>query len=1302
MKKIITILFVLLIATGVSADYLGIVTRTATRDTLAIPFVLLDTLGNPASLANGDSVYVQIVSPGGVETYRDSMPYNDASIDSDAWEDFAGGQIYTYTERVSVLDGSSTAEGVFSVKIWAQDLTSAALITATTHTFQIVNSTLESSLDSAASAIIEVINIDAWAPILDNDSLIIDQSTLEDLSITTVSGNVDGSVGSVTGAVGSVTGAIGSVGAGGIDAAAIATNAIDADAIADNAIDAGAIATDAIGASEVAANAIGASEIAAAAITISEMPTIAYFDTLIYDGWRGRGIWIDKAASNTDTDIGVDGTENNPVSTFAAAKTLADALDVNRYYLMNRSAFTGASDSLAVTHENWEFIGVGASNAITLDFSSTVDVDGSIFYNLDISGGQGGTDDVEFINCHIGEYKGADGHFKFCGLMDTIFMGSGDDISFENCHSMVAGNGIPGLSFGAGNSNAVLRNYSGGIEIRQMNVNDDLSIEGNGQVIVNADCTAPDITVRGNFTLTDNDGATDWTRDAVFTRQEADLWVWSNTDTLAVDSSLMGEWLSTGINASISDANMGGIADSVWAIDTSDVGAINSATMAGMLKDTTQYQGSASGLTKEAVADAVMDSLEAGTARDIQFKSLVVSNSAGDAVRFISTGSNGDGLAVIGDGSGHGFHSQADQSGGTGVGFKAQGGGTSGQGAYFLGGAIGDGFLVEALGGQHGFSTKGQGGGSDIALIGDGFIASATDTVLMRSDSLLGQGLTTGAIAAVAERVLDTMEASTTRDVKFKSLVISNSAGDAVQFTSTGTNGDGLQITGNGSGQGMFVIAGATGVGFKVTAAGGDGAQFSSIGGNGNGLQITGDGSGTALEVNADPIGGTGHGVSFSGGATSGYGAFFNGRGTNHGIYSRSGNGATGDGVHFEAISTNGNGMGLTATGSGVEITGDDLVDLIWDEILATHTVNGSVGEVLLDTLDALVSSAGGSPSITDADMIAIADTIWDRDTSEYTIANGTMGGALRDTSTYQGGSGGTSAAAVWNEVGVAGVIEDSTGNTTTMVQTNFSEATDDHYNGGLVVFLDGTEANQSRRITDYDGGNGYIVFTPALTGTPASGDSLRIIPWADVDDGGTGPFAYTLLSVDTLSGAAVDTLVGSVKVLMTNDGTGETTGPVTTDASTASISFGLHAGTYTLTAAKFGYVFLNKTITISAAITDTVEGYNVPVSASGTPSTAAVTVNVHTSAGGNAAGVVVYAYLIGQGNLVDSSGAAVTNRTQRDVTNSSGQVVFTCTWSSYIIPASQWRFTVGSPSSAVRKTVTIPRQASYTIDFSQ
>jgi len=88
----------------------------------------------------------------------------------------------------------------------------------------------------------------------------------------------------------------------------------------------------------------------------------------------------------------------------------------------------------------------------------------------------------------------------------------------------------------------------------------------------------------------------------------------------------------------------------------------------------------------------------------------------------------------------------------------------------------------------------------------------------------------------------------------------------------------------------------------------------------------------------------------------------------------------------------------------------------------------------------------------------------------------------------------------VWDQLSPRGVVEDSTGNNTTRVQTNLAEATDNHYNGQLVLFMTGTEESEARLITDYDGTNGWILFTPALTGTPGTGDSLRILPWGGVN----------------------------------------------------------------------------------------------------------------------------------------------------------------------------------------------------------
>jgi hypothetical protein len=51
-----------------------------------------------------------------------------------------------------------------------------------------------------------------------------------------------------------------------------------------------------------------------------------------------------------------------------------------------------------------------------------------------------------------------------------------------------------------------MRQYSGGIEVKQMGDTgtDNMSLEGNGQLVINANCSGGTIAIRGNFTITDN------------------------------------------------------------------------------------------------------------------------------------------------------------------------------------------------------------------------------------------------------------------------------------------------------------------------------------------------------------------------------------------------------------------------------------------------------------------------------------------------------------------------------------------------------------------------------------------------------------------------------------------------------------------------------------------------------------------------------------------------------------------------------------------------------------------------------
>lgn len=219
----------------------------------------------------------------------------------------------------------------------------------------------------------------------------------------------------------------------------------------------------------------------------------------MYAGGHGPGVWIDDAAGNTNTVVGVDGLESNPVSTIAAATTIATALSVKRFYLTNNTLIT-----LAAGYDGYEFIGRGTGNQITL---GSQDVDGSHFENLVMTGVQGGTGMVQIKGCSLTGLTGLEGWIENSLLTGNITVRAGTTTSFTACHSGIPGSGTPEMTFGAGVVSVAFRLYSGGLQINSMTADDTMSYDCPvGQFIIDATCTGGTLVARGNHTLTDNAG----------------------------------------------------------------------------------------------------------------------------------------------------------------------------------------------------------------------------------------------------------------------------------------------------------------------------------------------------------------------------------------------------------------------------------------------------------------------------------------------------------------------------------------------------------------------------------------------------------------------------------------------------------------------------------------------------------------------------------------------------------------------------------------------------------------------------
>jgi hypothetical protein len=63
----------------------------------------------------------------------------------------------------------------------------------------------------------------------------------------------------------------------------------------------------------------------------------------------------------------------------------------------------------------------------------------------------------------------------------------------------------------------------------------------------------------------------------------------------------------------------------------------------------------------------------------------------------------------------------------------------------------------------------------------------------------------------------------------------------------------------------------------------------------------------------------------------------------------------------------------------------------------------------------------------------------------------------------------------------------------TTQMTTNLTEATDDHYNGRIIIWTSGNLQDQATDITDYDGASKMLTFT-AVTEAPVAADAFIIV----------------------------------------------------------------------------------------------------------------------------------------------------------------------------------------------------------------
>jgi len=251
-------------------------------------------------------------------------------------------------------------------------------------------------------------------------------------------------------------------------------------------------------------------------------------------------IWYDDGAANTNTVIGIDGTQDNPVSSFAAVNTLVQATGFRNVNIINNSTLT-----IGATFQNMIICGIGANITVNLNNQN---IDNTEIHTAIVTGIHGGTGLILLRRAFLLNITNLNCFADDCWMTGNNTIQAGATLVFDKCRSAVAGNNTPQITFQSGATFLNFRHYSGGLQINSMEVGHVMSYETDGQFVIDASCTGGVVSLRGNMTITDNaGGAVTLTQDAALSRTQID-------DELATQHGA-GAWISADVSLLATELN---------------------------------------------------------------------------------------------------------------------------------------------------------------------------------------------------------------------------------------------------------------------------------------------------------------------------------------------------------------------------------------------------------------------------------------------------------------------------------------------------------------------------------------------------------------------------------------------------------------------------------------------------------------------------------------------------------------------------------------------------------------------------
>jgi hypothetical protein len=217
-------------------------------------------------------------------------------------------------------------------------------------------------------------------------------------------------------------------------------------------------------------------------------------------GYQNGAIWIDTVNGTAGTEVFVNGTADNPVDTIADALTIAASLGLHNLQIAPGSSITLGADMTGYTMRGDKW---------TLALNSQTITDCYIYGAL-ASGTYVATSNPVFDKCNIGAVTGPPLTAFSTAFASTVTFNGTGTVLLHQSMSGVAGGGAPVFDCGAavGNLDLNFRAWSGGVDLRNFGQagTDKMTLEGFGQLILNANCIGGEVQLRGSFKLNDNSG----------------------------------------------------------------------------------------------------------------------------------------------------------------------------------------------------------------------------------------------------------------------------------------------------------------------------------------------------------------------------------------------------------------------------------------------------------------------------------------------------------------------------------------------------------------------------------------------------------------------------------------------------------------------------------------------------------------------------------------------------------------------------------------------------------------------------